>query len=260
MENWALITGASTGIGRELTEVFATNRFNLVLVARNRERLGLVADQLRAVHKIEVKLLPQDLSLPGAAVQIFEGLRETPISVLVNNAGFGTYGPFAQSDLEVQTNMMRVNMISLVELTHLFVQPMLARGAGRILNVASTAAFQPGPKVSIYYATKAFVFSFSYALAEELNGSGVTVTVLCPGLTRTEFQKRAHMREGGLWPMMSARSVAEAGYRGTMKGRRVVIPGVMNRTGAFLARRSPLRLTSAIVRRIHEPGFRAGEK
>ena len=255
MEKWALITGASTGIGRELAEVFATNGFNLALVARNQERLGVVADELRAVHKIEVKLVPEDLSLPGAALKIFQELREIPISVLVNNAGFGTYGPFAQSELEVQTNMMGVNMIALVELTHMLVQPMIARGAGRVLNVASTAAFQPGPKVSIYYATKAFVFSFSYALADELLGSGVTVTVLCPGLTRTEFQKRAHLREGGPWPMMSARSVAEAGYRGTMKGRRVVIPGVMNRIGAFLARRSPLRLTSAIVRRIHEPGI-----
>jgi uncharacterized protein len=253
MENWALVTGATTGIGRELAEVFATNRFNLALVARNRERLDLVAEELRAVHKIEVKLVPQDLSLPGAAAQIFQSLRDTPISVLVNNAGFGTYGPFAESDLDLQTNLMQVNMIALTELTHSFLQPMLARRAGRILNVASTAAFQPGPMVSVYYATKAFVFSFSYALADELQGTGVTVTVLCPGMTRTEFQKRAQMREGGLWPMMSARLVAEAGYHGMMKGKRVVIPGVMNRIGSFLAKRAPLRLTSAIVRKIHEP-------
>ena len=130
---------------------------------------------------------------------------------------------------------------------------MLARGAGHILNVSSTAAFQPGPNVNVYYASKAFVFSFSYALADELQGTGVTVTVVCPGMTRTEFQKRAQMREGGRWPMMSARSVAESAYRGMMKGKRVVIPGFMNRIGSFLARRSPLRLTSVIVRKIHEP-------
>jgi len=251
MENWALITGATTGIGRELAEVFATNRFNLALVARNEERLRVVSDELREVHKVEVKVVPQDLGLPGAAAQVFQKLNQTSISVLVNNAGFGAYGPFAESDLTVQTNMMQVNMIALAELTHLFVKPMIVRRAGRILNVASTAAFQPGPKVNVYYATKAFVFSFSYALADELRGTGVSLTVLCPGMTRTEFQKRAQVREGGPWPMMSAQSVAEIGFRGLMNGKRVVIPGIMNRLGSFFARRAPLRLTSAIVRRIH---------
>jgi len=130
---------------------------------------------------------------------------------------------------------------------------MLGRRVGRILNVASTAAFQPGPMVNVYYATKAFVFSFSYALAEELKTSGVTVTVLCPGMTRTDFQKRAKMHEGWPWPMMAARAVAEVGYRAAMKGKRVAIPGAMNRVGAFFARRAPWRLTSAIVRKVHEP-------
>jgi hypothetical protein len=252
MENWALVTGASTGIGRELAIVFAANKFNLVLVARNEEKLSSAAAELKAAHKTDVKVVPQDLGLPGAASRIFETVRDTPISVLVNNAGFGSYGPFVSSELGVQTNMMQVNMTSLVELTHLFVQPMLARGAGRILNVASTAAFQPGPLVNIYYATKAFVFSFSYALADELARTGVTVTVLCPGMTRTEFQKRARIRESGSLPIMSAGSVAEAGYRGLMQGKRVVIPGIMNRIGSFVARRSPWRLTSAVVRKIHK--------
>jgi short-subunit dehydrogenase len=254
MENWALVTGASTGIGRELAEVLANNGFNLALVARSQERLSVVADELTSVHKIDVKVLPQDLSRPGAAAAIFENLRGTPISLLVNNAGFGSYGPFVEGDLRLQADMMQVNMTALVQLTGLFVQPMLARRAGRILNVASTAAFQPGPLLNIYYATKAFVFYFSYALADELRDTGVSVTALCPGLTRTDFQKRALLHQGGAWPMMSARAVAEIGYRGMMKGRRVVIPGFLNQLGAFLARRAPWRMTSAVVRRIHKKG------
>jgi short-subunit dehydrogenase len=251
MEHWALITGASAGIGRELADIFAANGFNLVLVARDQERLSVVAKELGSRNKIEVKVLAYDLSRPGAAAAVFESLKQTPVSVLVNNAGFGSYGPFVESDLEIQTGMMQVNMIALVQLTHLFVQPMRERRQGRILNVASTAGFQPGPMLNVYYATKAFVFSFSYALADELRGTGVTVTVLCPGLTQTEFQKRANLREGGPW-IMSARAVAEAGYRGVMRGQRVVIPGVFNQVGSFLARRVPFRLTSAIVRRIHK--------
>ena len=253
MDKWALITGASSGIGRELAEVFAENGFNLALVARNQERLGIAAEELRAVHKVQSKVLPVDLRIAEAPARIAETLSGLEISVLVNNAGFGTYGPFAQSGLSSQTDMMQVNMVALVQLTHLFVKPMLARRTGRILNIASTAAFQPGPMVNVYYASKAFVFSFSYALAEELANTGVSVTVLCPGMTRTEFQKRARMKEGGPFPMMSARAVAEIGFRGMMKNQRVVIPGVMNRIGAMLARRAPLRLTSAIVRKIHEP-------
>jgi len=253
MENRALITGASAGIGWELATVFAQNRFNLVLVARNEMRLNKLAEELRAAHKIEVSVLPQDLSRPGAASEIFRRLDGTPVSLLVNNAGFGSYGPFAQSSLDSQSEMMQVNIMSLVQLTHLFIQPMLARHSGRVMNVASTAAFQPGPLMNVYYASKAFVYSFSYALADELAGTGVTVTALCPGMTPTEFQERAHVHMGGLWPMTSPRAVAEAGYRGLMKGKRVVIPGVMNQVGAFFAKRSPGQLTNAIVRRIHKP-------
>jgi short-subunit dehydrogenase len=251
MENRALITGASSGIGRELAKVFAANGFCVVLVARNEFRLNQLAEELRDANKVDVKVLPQDLGKPGAASAIFSRLAGTPISVLVNNAGFGSYGPFAKSSIDVQTEMIQVNVMALVQLTHLFLQPMLAQRSGRILNVASTAAFQPGPMMSVYYSSKAFVYSFSYALADELTGTGVTLTVLCPGMTPTEFQERAHVHMGGLWPMTSARSVAEAGFTGLMKGKRVVIPGVMNQISAFLAKRSPARLTNAIVRRVH---------
>src|SRR5205085_10571953 len=147
-----------------LAKLFAADRYNLILVARNETRLKQVAAELQTTHGISVQVLPRDLSQGIAPAEIFQALRDTPISVLVNNAGFGWRGEFCKGDLQVSLEMMRVNMDSLVHLTHLFAQPMVARGQGRILNVASTAAFQPGPWTAIYYASKAFVFSFSVAL------------------------------------------------------------------------------------------------
>jgi short-subunit dehydrogenase len=249
---WALITGASAGIGRELAVLFAADGFSLVLVARNEARLREAASQFEAAHRTQSRVLAKDLAKAGAPAEIFEATRDVPISVLVNNAGFGTFGPFAQTDLAPQTGVMQTNMVALAQLTHLFLQPMLARREGRVLNVASTAAFQPGPLMNIYYASKAFVYSFSYALANELAGTGVTVTALCPGATRTEFFERARMRPRQGWPMMEARRAAEAGYRGLMKGKRVVIPGLFNTMLSFFAKRTPPRLSSAVVRRINE--------
>src|SRR5258707_1253752 len=171
VKNWALITGATAGIGYELAKVMAAEHLNLVLVARTETRLKSVADELQSKYGIETKGLAKDLSKATAPAEIFAALRETPISVLVNNAGFGWHGPFTKGRLELSLEMMHVNMDSLVELTGLFVQPMLARREGRILNVASTAAFQPGPFTAIYYASKAFVFSYSVALQEELENT-----------------------------------------------------------------------------------------
>jgi len=253
MKPWALITGASAGIGRELAAIFAANGWNLVLVARNESRLKEAAAELKKGGNIEIEVHPKDLAQPNAAPELFHELQDEPISALVNNAGFGGYSEFAKADLARQTDMMQVNMVALVQLTHLFVQPMLSRHDGRILNVASVAAFQPGPTVNIYYASKAFVYSFSYALAMELEGTGVTVTALCPGGTRTEFFERAgiHMRQG--LPMMDARPVAEAGFRGMMRGRRVVIPGLVNKITARISPCMPSALSGGIVRRIHRP-------
>jgi len=253
MNDWALITGASMGIGHELAKVFAAEKFNLVLIARNEARLQKVAEELRAQFAIEAKILCQDLSLPAAPQQIFDALRDTPISALVNNAGFGWRGAFAECDLQQHAlDMMHVNMDSLVALTRLFVPPMLARKQGRILNVASTAAFQPGPFANIYFATKSFVLSFSTALSEELEGTGVTVTALCPGSTRTEFFDRAGMKNmRPEWHMMDADVVARAGFRGLMRGKRVVIPGLMNKLTAKLANFVPTGITTRIVRKIN---------
>ena len=241
------------GIGLELAKVFATNKFNLVLVARDEARLKQVAEELRAQHGVEIKIIVKDLSLSSAPREIFDSLRDTPISVLVNNAGFGWRGAFAECDLPHQAlDMMHVNMDSLVALTRLFAPLMLARKQGRILNVASTAAFQPGPFANIYFATKAFVLSFSVALSEELQGTGVTVTALCPGTTRTEFFERAgmkDMRRDSL--MMDADVVARIGYRGLMRGKRVVIPGALNKTMALLANVVPTRAATKIVRKLN---------
>jgi short-subunit dehydrogenase len=254
MNEWALITGASAGIGHELAKVFAAEKFNLVLVARNEARLKKVAEELRAQHGIETMILVKDLSLSNASQEIFDTLRDTPISVLVNNAGFGWRGAFAECDLQHQAlEMMHLNMDSLVALTRLFVTPMLARKQGRILNVASTAAFQPGPFANIYFETKAFVLSFSTALSEELEGTGVTVTALCPGSTRTEFFDRAGMKNmRPEWHMMDADVVARAGFRGLMRGKRIVIPGALNKLTAKLANFVPNSLTTKTVRKLNK--------
>ncbi|HLP77048.1 MAG TPA: SDR family NAD(P)-dependent oxidoreductase, partial [Candidatus Paceibacterota bacterium] len=208
-------------------------------------------DELRSRHSVQTKVLPHDLSAPNAAEAIFAALTDTPVSILVNNAGIGFHGAFADGNFAEQTAMMQVNMTALVQLTHLFLKPMIARKHGRILNVASTAAFQPGPLINVYYASKAFVHNFSYALADELEGSGVTVTALCPGTTHTEFFQRGHFGNQRAPFTMDARTVAEAGYRGMLRGKRVVIPGWHNKITSALAKRLPLRLTMAIVRRIH---------
>jgi short-subunit dehydrogenase len=253
MNEWALITGGSMGIGHELARVFAAEKFNLILVARSEARLRLVAEELRAQHGIEIKLLVKDLSLANAPQEIFEALRDTPVSVLVNNAGFGWRGAFAECDLERQAlEMMHVNMDSLVALTRLFVPAMLTRKRGRIMNVASTAAFQPGPFANIYFATKAFVLLFSNALSEELAGTGVTVTALCPGSTRTEFFERAGMKNSRPeWHMMDAAIVARAGYRGMIRGKRVVIPGWVNQLTAKLGNFVPTSVTMKAVRKLN---------
>lgn len=253
MNQWALITGGSTGIGHELAKVFAANKFNLVLVARSEVRLKQAADELRSRHNVETRVLVKDLSVAGTPQEIFDAVRDLPISVLVNNAGFGWRGGFAEGDLNhTALDMMHVNMDSLVALTRLFLPPMLERKFGRVMNVASTAAFQPGPFSNIYFATKAFVFSFSTALSEELAGTGVTVSALCPGTTRTEFFERAGMQTSGRdLVMMNADVVAQIGYDGLIRGKRIVIPGVLNKITSRLARCMPTRFTAKVVRKIN---------
>ncbi len=246
----ALITGASGGIGLELARVFAEQGYALVLVARNRERLNELAAELKPTP---VQVLGKDLALVGAA----EGIhREVPrVDVLVNNAGYGVYGRFAETPLEEELGMLQLNMTALVVLTKLYLPAMLAAKNGKILNVASTAAFQPGPLMALYYASKAFVLSFSEAIANELEGTGVTVTALCPGPTATGFQARTKLEKTRIlkrMKVMDARTVAEAGYRGLMAGKPVVIPGLMNKVLAQSVRFSPRSLVTKIARKMQE--------
>src|SRR5438128_1555599 len=191
----ALITGASSGIGLELAKLFARDEHDVVLVARRADKLKQLAAQLGSAHNIRATVIPADLADPAAPEEIFRALRaaDVELDVLVNNAGFGVTGPFLATDAAAELRMIQVNVTALTHLTKLFLPGMLGRGAGRVLNVASTAGFQPGPLMAVYYATKAYVISFSDALAEELRGTGVTVTCLCPGPTKTGFQEAAHM-------------------------------------------------------------------
>jgi len=242
----ALITGASSGIGLELARIFAREGYDLVLTARNGGRLEQIAAELKPAV---VRVIATDLSLPDAPFEIHREVSK--VDVLVNNAGFGVFGKFAGTPLSEELGMMQVNMTALVALTKLYLPGMIAARNGKILNVASTAAFQPGPLMAIYYATKAFVLSFSEAAGNELEGTGVSVTALCPGPTASGFQDRGKMQNSGLVKgkkIMDARTVAEAGYRGLMAGKSIVIPGVKNKLMAQSLRFSPRSLVTKVVR------------
>lgn len=254
MQKWVLITGGSSGIGFEIAKIFAANSYSLVLVARDNIRLQKAAEELAATGAT-IKTFAKDLAGKNAPEEIFSELQRENIfvSVLVNNAGFGRQQPFSETVLPETLDMIEVNVSSLVHLTHLFLQPMLARGEGKILNVASTAAFQPGPFMATYYASKAFVFSFSYALADELEKTGVSVTTLCPGPTKTEFQKRAgrfHSERMLRFWTMSAADVARTGYRGLMNGKRVVVPGFLNKLGVAFAKILPVKIPTKAARKV----------
>ncbi len=253
----ALITGASDGIGYELAKCFARERHDLILAARNEEKLKSVSAEIAAAYGVRVSHIVQDLSAPEAARQLFNEVRKRGVAVdfLVNNAGVGTYGLFAETDLERELRMMQLNMNSVTTLTKLVLPEMLKRHQGRILNVASTAAFQPGPLMAVYYATKAYVLSLSEALANELRGSGVTVSVLCPGPTWSGFQRGAGMESSKLFRrgVMKASVVAEIAYREFMRGKTTIIPGLRNKIFALSVRLGPRKLVPMIVRLLQEP-------
>ncbi len=249
----ALVTGASGGIGYELSVRLAQGGYDLILVARSEDALARHAEALSERYGISARPLAQDLAVPGAAEAVAEAVPE-PVEVLVNNAGFGDFGPFAESEAERQLRMIQLNVTALTALTRRFLDGMTRRRRGRILNVASTAAFFPGPLMAVYYATKAYVLHFSEALAEELRGSGVTVTALCPGPTETSFQERAQMERSKLVQsgLMDAAAVAEAGYKGLMAGAPLVIPGWQNKVLVQSARLLPRRVVPPLIRRVQE--------
>jgi short-subunit dehydrogenase len=241
MKKVALITGSSGGIGLEFARIFAREGYDLALVARNEQKLNELAAELKTKHGTETIVIRKDLNESSAPGEIYEALKGVTVEALVNNAGFATYGAFATLDLSRELEMMQVNMVALTHLTKLFLPPMLERHSGKILNVASTAAFQPGPLMAVYYATKAYVLSFSEAIAQEVRDQGVTVTALCPGPTATGFQKAADMERSKLVQsgLMDGRSVAEAGYQALMQGKTSVVPGLRNQLFAWIVRFTP---------------------
>ncbi len=248
----ALITGASRGLGLELSRIFAREGYNLVLVARSMDRLLALKDELEASHGIQAMVFACDLSVTDAAsaVHAFICAQGLTIDILVNNAGFGDFGAFSGCDWPKQYEMVQLNITALMQLTHLCLPDMLERGRGRILNLASVASFQPGPLMSVYYASKAFVLSFTEALSIELKNSGVYVTALCPGPTRTGFEERAGMGASGLFKRLrpdGARRVAEYGYRQLKKGRVIAVPGVVNKLAPFFSRIAPRRVVRHFV-------------
>src|SRR5256884_6705004 len=256
MSKTALITGASGGIGYELALLLARDGFDCILVARYRGQLDDRGAALESESRVKTVGVARDPARPAAVDEIYEEVSAASMSidVLVNNAGFPVYGRFVDTDWQAELDMLQVNVVALTALTKLFVRGMVERRNGRILNLASTAAFVPGPLMAVYYASKPYVLSVSQALANELQGTGVTVTALAPGPTRTGFQKRGVMEDSRLvrGQIADAKSVATAGYRGMMRGKTIVIPGFSNKLIPWVARVSPRGAVTRVVRRMQE--------
>lgn len=255
MNKTALVTGASQGIGYELGRLFARNGYNLVLVARDGQRLGQIAGEFKAEFGIKAKVIAMDLSVSTAPEEIFAELEreEIPVDILVNNAGFQEYGPFSGTDLHKELQMIQLHITTLTHLTKLFLPGMLGRGQGRIMNVGSTGSFIPGgPFNAVYCATKAYVLSFSEAISEELKGTGVTVTALCPGATSTEFARRGDIEDIRLFRfqsgVMAALKVAEIGYHAMMKGERIIVAGMANKLTVLSLKWLPRSLMTTTTR------------
>jgi short-subunit dehydrogenase len=253
----ALVTGASAGLGAELARLFAADRHDLVLVARRRERLEALAGELSAAHGVKAQVIACDLSAPDGGRALLAEVERLRVEVdfLVNNAGVGSTGRFAELDPEREQALIRLNILSLVELTRALLPPMLARRRGRILNLGSTAGFAPGPFMASYYASKAFVNSFSEALSVELDGTGVTVTVSCPGATETEFaavagNDKTRLFKGGA---AAAGPVAREAYRAMHAGRPMVVHGARNKLLLFFGRFSPRSMTRSVTARLNRP-------
>ena len=252
-----LVTGASDGIGLELARLAAAHHDDVVLVARRESRLRDLARELERQHGIRAHVVPADLARAGAASEVASHVADLGIHVdhLINNAGFGIYGGFVETPLDIELQIIQVNIVALTELTKRLLPGMVARKRGRILNVASTAAFLPGPLMAVYYATKAYVLSFSEAIANELEGTDVTVTVLCPGPTASGFQAAARLEESKLVAgrtLATSRGVAQDGYHAMLAGKTLIVSGFSNKLVAQMPRLLPRRVVAKIVRGVQE--------
>lgn len=257
MQKTALITGASGGIGYEFSKILARNAYNLVLVSRTKEQLNAISKELENEYAIQTKVIPKDLSKSDAPQELYDEIVAdgVEIAVLINNAGFGLNGKFVDISAEKQLELIQLNITSLTMLCKLFGADMVKKQSGRILNVASTAAFQAGPIMSTYYASKSYVLLFSEGINNEFAQDGVDVSVLCPGPTNTGFSDRAEMNDTKMlnvpW-MMNAAEVAEIGYAGLMNRKKLIIPGVMNKILAFSSRLMPRSLLVLIARYLNQ--------
>lgn len=256
----ALITGSSSGIGLEFARIFAREGYDLVLVALEGDKLEELKREISGKYGVDVFVMSKDLTIGGSVQEIYEGLERAGIvvDILVNNAGFGDYSMYWESDWAKQEKMVNLNVLALAHLTRLFLPGMVERGFGKILNLASNAAFQPGPGMSVYFASKAFVLSFSEALSEELKATGVTVTALCPGSTKTPFNTvasggRIKLKENDHRP--EPWEVAEFGYRAMVRGERVAIHGFKNAFIIFMVRFMPRSLVARLAGRIQAKKF-----
>lgn len=253
----ALITGASSGIGLALATEIAAHGHDVVLVSRRRDALEAVAGMVEGKYGVRAVVIPADLRLPDAAQNLYDAVSEQKLEIdlLVNNAGFGLGGEFVETNMQLETDMIQVNVTALTQLTKLFGRAMVRRRTGRVMNVASTAAFQPGPLMAVYYATKAYVLSFSEALAEELRETGVTVTALCPGATATAFAETAQITNTRLFSHLgvaNAELVARYGYKAMMRGDRVAIPRLRDRIMVQSERIAPRSLVTRLARLLQE--------
>ncbi|MEM7008999.1 MAG: SDR family oxidoreductase [Thermodesulfobacteriota bacterium] len=250
-----LITGASSGIGLGLAKLFAADGSDLVLVARREERLNELAEELKSEHGIQVHVLPKDLTKKAAPKEIFSHLNKEniQIDVVVNNAGFGNKGHIADLDTDLQLDMIQVNLVALTHLTRLFLPGIIERGHGGILNVGSLAGFQPGPNLAVYFATKAFVLSFTEALAEETSNPDIKISCLAPGPVKTEFGEKSDLEDSLLFKvsLMDMEPVVKAGYDGFRNGQTIVIPGIKQQIVPFLNRFTPRLIVRKIAKKLN---------
>ncbi|HHW90197.1 MAG TPA: SDR family oxidoreductase [Clostridiales bacterium] len=257
MRKTALITGASGGIGYEFAYLFARDGYNLVLIARSQDKLNKLKQDLQNQFDIEIINITKDLSLPNSAQEVFDEIQRANINidVLVNNAGLGDFGEFEKSDIFKIDAMIELNINTLTKLTRLFLPKMLLQKSGKILNVSSLGGFQPGPLMAVYYASKAYVLSFSEAISRELKGTGVSVTALCPGPTKTNFAQSANLGMSGLFvnlQIADAKKVAEFGYKKMEKGKVIAVPGFYNKIATIGVKLLPRKFIRNMVYRIQK--------
>ncbi|MEO0539707.1 MAG: SDR family oxidoreductase [Cyanobacteria bacterium P01_A01_bin.105] len=258
MAQTALITGASGGIGYELAKVFAQHQYDVILVARSTDKLLQIQTELSQQYGVQATALTHDLSDHAAPQRLFDQLKaqHRQIDVLVNNAGFGDNGAFATSDWEKQNSMLQLNIVALTHLTRLFLPSLIEQGRGQVMNVASTAAFQPGPYMAVYYASKAYVLSFTEAISHELQGTGVSAIALCPGPTRSDFQDRANLNDVEFFDaskIPAAAEVAQFGYDALQRDQTVAVHGAVNQLLAFSNRIMPRQAIVKFIGDLQKP-------